>query len=190
MGREIRMVPPGWEHPKYTHDNASYRDRVGSYMPMYNQTFNDAAREWKKGLIAWERGERPDYTSEESKSEEFWEYQGNPPERAYYRPYKDEEATWFQVYETVSEGTPVTPPFEKREDLVTYLVECGDFWQQKRWAEGNTFMQPEKPGYSRKAAENFVMGDGYAPSMVVIQDGAGTQIAEGINAAALLGAKH
>jgi hypothetical protein len=74
--------------------------------------------------------------------------------------------------------------------LVTYLVECGDFWQQKRWAEGNTFMQPEKPGYSRKAAENFVMGDGYAPSMVVIQDGAGTQIAEGINAAALLGAKH
>jgi hypothetical protein len=186
MGREIRKVPPNWEHPKYTSNDAPFSNRVGGYKPMYNRTFAVAASEWKEGFAAWERGERPDYCTDESRALEFWEWDAAPPDREYYRPYKDDDATWFQVFETVSEGTPVTPPFATREELVEYLIRHGDFWQQKRWRDGDTFMQPEPPGYSRSNAESFVLGDGYAPSMIVIHSASGNQVLHGINAAAAL----
>ena len=73
--------------------------------------------------------------------------------------------TWWQVYETVSEGTPVTPPFETREELVEYLVANGDFWDQKRRTEGRSSM-PCEP-WPRKQAESFVFGSGWSPSLVV-----------------------
>lgn len=184
MGREVRHVPANWDHPKQEgrHD--------GRLQPMYDTTFEDAAAEWKAEFANWESGDRPDYCSEESKGLQYWEWNGGPPERVYYRPWKDEDATWFQVWETVSEGTPVTPPFATKEELVEYLIAHGDFWQQKRWAEGDRFMQPEKPGYSRKNAEAFVLGDGYAPSMVVIQGTSGAQILDGINAAGVMSHPH
>lgn len=181
MGREIRLVPPNWDHPKQEGRSD------GRLQPMFDKRFEDAASEWKAEFAAWERGDRPSYCSDESKTMEFWEWHGEPPDRAYHRPWRDEEATWFQVWETVSEGTPVTPPFETKEELVEYLVTQGDFWQQKRWVEGNRFMQPDPPGYSRDDATKFVMGDGHVPSMIVIHEpGKSTQIAEGIHAANLL----
>lgn len=176
MGREIRMVPPNWDHPKKEY----YPDR---FQPMFDTTFEQASAEWKQEYAAWERGERPEYCGEDSASLEFWEWHGDPPARAYYRPWKDEDATWYQVWETVSEGTPVTPPFATKAELVEYLVANGDFWDQKRWAEDNTFMQPKKPGYSREAAERFVMGTGWVPSMIVETGPSGTTITEGIEIA-------
>jgi len=171
------MVPANWEHPK----QERWPDRL---QPMFDRTFEEAAAEWKKEFAAWESGERPDYCSDESKALEYWEWNGGPPDRAYYRPWKDGEATWFQVWETVSEGTPVTPPFATKEELVDYLVAHGDFWQQKRWREGDRFMQPEKPGYSRKAAEAFVHGDGWVPTMVAIKTPDNVEIVSGIDIAA------
>ena len=151
MGREIRMVPPNWDHPK---QEGRYDDRL---QPMFNKTFEEAAADWKAGYAAWERGERPDYCGEESKALEFWEYDDGPPDREYYRPWKDEEATWVQIWETVSEGTPVTPPFATKAELVDYLATNGDFWDQKR-GHGP---------WKRKAAEEFVEA-GWAPSMVMV----------------------
>lgn len=188
MGREIRMVPPNWQHPKYTQESAGweFRSRIDSYMPMFDRTFAEACREWKKEFAKWEAGERPDYCDDEDSKLEYWEWSGEPPDRKYYRAYEDSEATWFQVYETVSEGTPVTPPFATREELVEYLIANGDFWDQQRWAEGNRLMQPTKPGYSRDVATRFVMGSGYAPSGVAIVTPEGTTFAHGIEAAALM----
>jgi len=180
MGREIRRVPANWDHPK----QEGWHD--GRLKPMHDEPFEKAAAEWKEAYAAWERGERPEYCPDDSKDLEYWEWNGGPPDREYYRPWQDEEATWFQVWETVSEGTPVTPPFATREELVEYLIDHGDFWQQKRWERGDRFMQPERPGYSRKNAEAFVLGDGYAPSMVVIQREGGAEILDGINAAGAL----
>ena len=51
MGREIRRVPPNWDHPK----QEGWSD--GRMQPMYDQTFEQAAAEWKDGFAAWERGE-------------------------------------------------------------------------------------------------------------------------------------
>lgn len=85
-----------------------------------------------------------------------------------YRPdWKPEEATWFQMYETVSEGTPVTPPFETREELVEYLVANGCFWDQKRRARGLSGDWMRCSPWTREEATKFVFGDGWMPSMTV-----------------------
>ncbi len=181
MGRKLVMVPPNWQHP----NNAD-----GHPQPMYDQWFEDAFDEWLAEFDRIRTGdltdiERECYPSSRPLAEWLLD-EGAPHDLAYYRPWRDEEATWFQVWQTVSEGSPVTPPFATKGELVDYLVEHGDFWQQKRWEEGNRFMQPEKPGYSSKAAEAFVEA-GYAPSMMISQaaDGART-MAMGIDIPAML----
>jgi hypothetical protein len=159
MGREIRKVPANWDHPQQEgrHD--------GRLQPMFDTRFEDAAAEWKAELAKWEAGERPDYCSDDSNNLEYWEWNGDPPGRAYYRPWKDEEATWFQVWETVSEGTPVTPPFATEQELIDYLATHGDFWDQKR-GDGP---------WAREAATKFV-GIGWAPSLMVVASSEGNQI--------------
>lgn len=150
MGREIRKVPPNWDHPK---------DRYGNPQAMRDETFEDAAKEWKDGFAKWEAGERPKYFDPNgSLYPEYWEWKGNPPKREYHRPWKSEEATWIQVWETISEGTPITPPFSTPEELIEFLVESGDFWDQKQ----------NRGGWKRENAEAFVQR-GWAPSMIVEQ---------------------
>ena len=82
--------------------------------------------------------------------------------------------TWWQVYETVSEGTPVTPPFETQEELVEYLVANGDFWDQSRRAKGGSSM-PCGP-WPREQAKKFVLGRGWAPSLIVDAKGIRTGV--------------
>lgn len=53
MGREIRKVVPGWEHPRYTEEDAPRSDRVGDYRPLYDQDYESAANEWLAGLLEW-----------------------------------------------------------------------------------------------------------------------------------------
>ena len=163
MGREVRMVPPHWDHPSKEEYNPFRQRSETRKQPMHDETFEDAAAGWKAEFAKWEAGERPSYCSEPEL--EFWEYDSGPPDREYYRPWQDEEATWFQVWETVSEGTPVTPPFATKDELVAYLVANGDEWDQSR----------DDGGWSRANAESFV-GSGYAPSMIVIQSEAGAEI--------------
>jgi hypothetical protein len=150
MGREIRNVPPNWDHPKME----NWSD--GRLQPMFDKRFEDEAAEWKADFAKWERGERPGHCGGENRNLEFWEWDNGPPDRAYYRPWKDEDATWFQVWETVSEGTLVTPPFATRDELVEYLVRHGDFCDQER-GDGP---------WKRENAEHFV-NRGSAPSMVI-----------------------
>jgi hypothetical protein len=128
---------------------------VERYQPMRNRPFAPAMREWYASWEAWERGERPDYCDDEaSRKLPFWEWDGPPPNPLYYRPdWKSEEMTWFQVYETVSEGTPVSPPFATEDELIQYLADNGDFWDQLRVKEGR---QSGPAAWGREAAERFV----------------------------------
>lgn len=147
MGREIRMVPPNWEHPK---------DDMGNLQSMFDQTFTAACEEWKRDFAAWERGERESYfdASKYPDDYQYWEWNNTPPtDRRHYRPYKDEEATWFQLWETVTEGTPVSPPFATKEELAEHLAEHGTFW--------------DNAGWGRERAYAFVKS-GSAPSMAFI----------------------
>lgn len=50
MGREIRRVPPNWQHPKYTAENSGiYSSRIGRYMPLYDRPYIEAITEWIDG---------------------------------------------------------------------------------------------------------------------------------------------
>ena len=164
MGREIRMVPPNWEHPTST--DTYGRERL---QPMFDTSFEAAAKEWKAEFLKWEAGERPSHFDDRPEGYEYWEWTDVPPTRDYYRRWKDEEATWFQLWETVSEGTPVSPPFETAAELSEYLAEHGDFWDQERckrpdWNKlwGGV---PGVSGWGREQAERFVKA-GWAPSMI------------------------
>lgn len=166
MGREIRRVPADWEHPLQECKHSPWRggcDQAKAnggkcYHPLYDRPYREAVAEWKTEFAAWERGERDEYCDAESAKLEYWEWNGNPPEREYYRPdWPEGAATHYQVYETVSEGNPVTPHFATQDELIDYLVTHGDFWDQSR-GDG---------GWSREAAESFVRGRGWSPSMVM-----------------------
>ncbi len=124
MGRELRFVPPHWEHPK-TAD--------GKYQPMHDQSYEDAQRQYNA------------------------EMDGDPPDPNYYRPnWAAGEATWFQVYENVTEGTPMTPPFASRDELAAHLVAHGDDWVRNG----------EPNPWTSEAAFRFVFELGYAPTFV------------------------
>lgn len=119
MGREIRKVPPNWSPPKRDPEQYPYRD---GYQPTYNQHFEDALDEWVKDFDRVRRGELDEFEAEHYAGLGDWIQDYQPPDKRYYRQYRDEDATWFQVYETVSAGTPVTPAFETKEELVQYLA--------------------------------------------------------------------
>lgn len=163
MGRKIRRVPADWEHPKYTGENAPSRNRIRDYKPLLDEDFETAARKWLDECIAWENGTHEALKgSPELKSEYpfYWEYGDDPPERDYYRPkWGDEERTHYQVYETVSEGTPVTPAFATKEELANYLIDYGDYWDQER---GDS-------GWDRANAEHFVERE-WSPSGIMVID--------------------
>lgn len=170
------MVPPNWKHP---------RDERGNLKPMYNENFHDKFADW---LAEFDRirddalsaDERDVYAGEgKIPLAEWLNDEGSPPDPSTYRPWRDEEATWFQVWETVSEGTPVTPPFATRAELVDYLVAGGDDWDRKRG----------RGGYTRAQAEAFAE-QGWVHSMIMTTGSDGVpRIAEGIEGASVLGEK-
>lgn len=160
MGREIRKVIPNWKHP-CTPDGKNYQ-------PMFDRSYIEAITDWIESHNLWIKGEHPDQLEGYGKDCAFYtEYGGTPPDFEYHRPdWKDSEMTWFQVYETVSEGTPVSPPFSTQKELVDYLIINGDFWDQNRRKQGNNFM-PCQP-WTKRQAERFVYGVGLVPSGISV----------------------
>ena len=129
--------------------------------------------EFKKGKLA-EIAKEYNYDVSDPYSA-YCDWSGSPPDAEYCRPNWDKStATWYQVYETVSEGTPVSPPFETADQLIEYLVANGDFWDQKRRKAGNSFMSCEP--WLREAAEKFVKGWGWAPSLIISSKGVQTGV--------------
>lgn len=165
MGREIRKVPPHWDHPAVKPENDPYRH--GGYQPMFDEEFSVRWSEWLKDFDRIRLGDLTEFEKECYPLGlcEWLQDEGAPPNPDYYRPYSSDEATWLQVYETVSEGTPVTPPFATAAELVDYLATRGDFWDQKR-GDGP---------WTRSAAERFV-GTGWAPSLIVTTSSSGVSI--------------
>jgi hypothetical protein len=108
MGTEIRMVPENWEHPK---------DKLGHYIPLYGISYEEAANKWIDRFNSF----KPDFFCKY-----YWEYCDVPLEEEHVKYTKDQQS-WYQVYENISEGTPITPPFETKEALINYLYSCGDY---------------------------------------------------------------
>ena len=56
----------------------------------------------------------------------------------------------YALYQTVSEGSPITPVFGTLQEVADYLVENGDFWGEK---------------WNRESAQGMIK-EGYRPSFV------------------------
>lgn len=164
MGREVRRVPLDWQHPRYTKEDARYTNHIGMYRPLYEESFREAADKWEANYATWLAGTHPDIEFREKYR--FWEWD-TPPRRDSYRDreWTEAEATAFQLYEDVTEGTPVSPVFATAAELVDWLCEAGDEWDRKRGS---------RP-WDRQQAERIVAG-GWAPSMVVVSGSDGVTI--------------
>lgn len=172
MGREIRRVPPDWKHPTYKDVGKEYEYRycregyvcvADRFHPMFDRPFDDEMEEWYKNWSTWQQGTHPDQKRyPEDTAMSYAEWNGGPPRPKYYRQRKwaDEDATYYQMYETVSEGTPVSPVFASLQELEDWLVENGD-WKPAHWPQGPM---------SREAASAFC-GTGWACSMVITAGG-------------------
>jgi hypothetical protein len=125
MGREIRRVPPDWKHPK---------NERGHYIPLYDKTFIEGERDHILLDLDWYL-DNPEFLSE---------WYNDWPQPEWYRTAFEQEPTHYQIYETVTEGKPVSPVFATLEALAQWLVD---------------------QGYSLKAATAFAK-EGWAPSMV------------------------
>ena len=58
---------------------------------------------------------------------------------------------WYQLFEGVSEGTPLSPPFATKDELKKWLTDNKDYWGTQ---------------WSKKGAEDIVE-TGYAPSGIL-----------------------
>ena len=145
MSRELRKVPANWEHPKREN---------GTYQPMLKTFYGDALKDWFEQNEKWENGTHPDLIAEPELKNEFplfamWH--GDSPNVKYYqaKKYTEEELTHIQLYETTSEGTPLSPVFHK-----------DDFEQLCEWAEKNatTFadFKATKEQWKQMLSEGFV----------------------------------
>lgn len=124
MGREVRMVPPGWQHPK---------DENGRYIPLYQGPYSEAGSDWDEAWAAWQRGEIENYGEGpkwKPKCESalacarYTDWAGARPSPDDYMPdFPEGTATFLCMYEDTSEGTPISPAFETPEELARWLTD-------------------------------------------------------------------
>lgn len=101
MGREVRKVPANWEHPQ---------DEDGHYIPLFRD-FKAALKEFKDDPAMFD--------NEDGKGPQ------KPRAEDYMPEWAESEKTHFQMYENVTEGTPLSPPMESPEKLARYLADTG-----------------------------------------------------------------
>lgn len=122
MGREIRRVPKDWQHPK---------DAKGVDIPLHGECYSKRVSRWDKENEKWSQGLRRDFDTnnfilieDKYKKTSFIEWDGERPEQKDYMPkWTEEEKTHICMYETCSEGTPISPVMEKPEELARWLAD-------------------------------------------------------------------
>src|SRR6267154_2667531 len=117
MSLAVRRVPPDWVHPK---------DEDGYYRPLYDGAdYERRAREWDQQAAKWQAGLRGIYGATDSVSTEaerrgltYAEFECDRPDPKGYTPqWPASDCTHWQMYEEVTEGTPVSPVCDSPEAL-------------------------------------------------------------------------
>ena len=124
MGREIRMVPEGWEHPKKAD---------GNYKPLMGYKFSKCLMEWEEDRDQWLKGlrrkwniEGPDSWVPIEADDYFSDYVNDKPNPEDYMPeFQEGTANHYMMYEDTSEGTPISPSFATPEELARWLADNG-----------------------------------------------------------------
>ena len=140
MGREVRRVPADWNHPTAV----SERNGDTYYVPLL------------RGPYAERKQEFDDYAAEHGIAAAC-DWLGDEPDSKDYMPsWTAEECTHYQMYESVSEGTPISPVLPTPEKLADWLAQFAG--QATKWLDA---------GISRDAWLNLICSEsGSAPSFV------------------------
>jgi hypothetical protein len=153
MSREVRRVPADWKHPERS---------PGRYEPMFegNPTLDEDIEQWHKDNELWKAGKHPAQHDPKCPSaarcENFEDWDGGPPDPDRYMPFWPlEQRTHYQMYETTTEGTPISPVMSNPEELAHWLAD------NKASAFG-------REGASYEEWLRMIMGPGWAPSMARI----------------------
>jgi hypothetical protein len=120
MGRDVRKVHPQWIHPV---------NGQGHPLALLEGYADDLAN-WLQDKAGWEKGYTYDYRrsmwvplTENERNAQFDDYFGEMPDKANYMPeWPESERTHLQMYETCSEGTPISPVMPDAESLARWLV--------------------------------------------------------------------
>lgn len=130
MGREVRMVAADWQHPK---------DSNGRHIPLH-ENFPYSSEEIQEGLReGWLVNEPPFYGI------------GVMPQ------WSSAERTHWQMYQNVSEGTPISPVMPNAESLAEWLE------ANKANAGGGST--------ATKAEWLKMILEGYSPTLVINENG-------------------
>ncbi|MCL2715616.1 MAG: hypothetical protein FWD68_13775 [Alphaproteobacteria bacterium] len=124
MGHEVRRVPPGWEHPKFTEDNTPHPLCVGHTRPLLGD-FAWALARWQEGEAKWPlvRSYPDGWKRHSGKIKSCAQYRSRPNPDNYMPVWPAEECTQLVMYETTTEGTPVSPQFSTPEELARWLAD-------------------------------------------------------------------
>ena len=132
MGREVRMVPPGWQHPKVWNGFSGTMEYRGLMAGPYSKR----AAEWDLGAAKWKEGLREVWRPNQPSEWEpipahdlevtFEEWDGPRPQAVDYMPeWEPGQANMLMMYENTSEGTPISPAFDTPEELARWLADNG-----------------------------------------------------------------
>lgn len=126
------------ERYKALHEGHEYRQRVD---------------EWDAECAKWKTGWRPDHCNDpESRAMAYEQWAGQRPHRDDYMPdWSAEERTHLMMYETTSEGTPISPAFQTPEELARWLAdnEASAFGSQT--ASYESWLRVAKGGWAPSA---------------------------------------
>ncbi len=124
MGREVRRVPPNWEHPKHPE---------GDHIPL-RDGFCEAVSRWYREKAMWDQGYRRDWKTDgfvekdnpDHRAMSYEDWAGEEPRAEDYMPdWAPEICTRLQMYEDTSAGTPISPVCETAEELARWLADNG-----------------------------------------------------------------
>lgn len=123
--KELTEWFEGYENWK----NGFYIDYHGEKKPK-EQCFKECLDSIETDRV--KNGFKSDYRNEEKMKYQtghcYWEdISGEVPRKPNPDDYMP-EGSWYQLFETVSEGTPLSPAFATQDELVSWLSTNKDFW--------------------------------------------------------------
>jgi hypothetical protein len=123
MGTAVRKVPSDWAHPK---------DESGRYLPLRDGLdFESRARQWDEHAAKWQQGLRRDLDTDDWEPIKadllaitYAEYEGPRPDPQEYTPHwPATECSHWQMYEEVTDGTPISPVCASPEELARWMAD-------------------------------------------------------------------
>ena len=143
MSREVRRVPMDYQHPRCLVPDYQHGGLRVAFVPLFpGERYEESLTEFRADPADWDF---------------------EPPRFEDYMPVFAGDDLGYCMYETVSEGTPISPVFATPEELARWLADTGAS------AFGGATATYEQWLHTCRG--------GYAPSMVfTVQDGLRTGV--------------